>query len=214
MQQLRCSQGAWSARRAKWTVAGISALLLGAGAVTVQAQNRYFGNSAATAADTGIYIGAGYVRAQVNNVFGTTNYDFKIDDNAWKAILGIRPLPFLAAEANYVDLGHQSRTLLGGSSPSAHAEARAFDLFAVGLLPVGILDLYGKAGFARWELSGNFTGNGNSLFALDRHGTNFAWGAGAQVHFGPIGVRLEYEHFQMPDTDGARLYTAAATFTF
>ena len=30
----------------------------------------------------------------------------------------------------------------------------------------------------------------------------------------PLGARLEYEHFQMPYTDGARLFTAAVTFTF
>ncbi|MGH8226933.1 MAG: hypothetical protein ACREU3_03340 [Steroidobacteraceae bacterium] len=169
-------------------------------------------NSPATTSDTGIYIGAGYVRAQVNNVFGTSNYRFDIDDNSWKAILGIRPLPFFAAEANYVDLGHQSRGLLGGAPPYVHADARAFDLFAVGLLPLGAVDLFAKAGLARWELSGNFAGN--SLFALDQHGTNFAWGAGVQGHYGPIGLRLEYEHFQMPDTDGARLYSADVIFTF
>ncbi|MGH8261479.1 MAG: hypothetical protein ACREUG_17500 [Steroidobacteraceae bacterium] len=197
----------------KWLLAGASALALGAGTMTAHADG-YFGHSAATAADTGIYVGAGYVRAQVNNVFGTTNYNFKIDDNAWKAILGIRPLPFLAVEANYVDLGHQSQGLLGGNGPTGHADARAFDLFGVGLLPVGLFDLYAKAGLARWQLSGNFTGSNGSLLALDRHGTNFAWGAGAQAHFGPLGLRLEYEHFQMPDTDGARLYTAAVTFTF
>jgi len=171
----------------------------------------------ATQADTGLYIGAGYVRAQVNNVFGTTNYNFKIDDNAWKAILGARFLPFFAVEANYVDLGHQSQPLLGGNAPPGtcgHADARAFDLFGVGLLPLNMFDLYAKAGGARWELSGNVQGPNSSLFALDRNGTSFMWGAGGQVHFGPVGLRLEYEHFDMPDTDGARLYTAAVTFTF
>ncbi|HVS76110.1 MAG TPA: hypothetical protein VHE11_04190 [Steroidobacteraceae bacterium] len=67
---------------------------------------------------------------------------------------------------------------------------------------------------ARWKLSGDLQGPNNSLFALDRNGTSFAWGAGLQAHWGPIGGRLEYEHFQMPDTDGTRLYTAAITFTF
>jgi hypothetical protein len=175
---------------------------------------RWSGPNAATAADTGFYIGAGYVRAQVNNVFGTTNYNFKIDDNAWKAIVGFRPIPFFAAEANYVNLGHQSRVLLGGSPPYAHASARAFDLFGVGLIPLGPFDIYGKAGGARWQLSGNFLGQNNSLFELDRNGVNFAWGGGIQAHYGPLGVRFEYEHFQMPDTDGARLYTVGVTFTF
>ena len=199
------------------------ALAVGTGAAyaqeaTVQAQrgsswsDKWSGPNAATAADTGFYVGAGYVRAQVNNVFGTTNYNFKIDDNAWKAIVGIRVIPPFAAEANYVDLGHQSQVLLGGST--AHADARAFDLFGVGLLPLGPVDIFGKAGGARWELSRNLQGPNSSLLALDTNGVNFAWGGGIQAHYGPLGVRLEYEHFQIPDTDGARLFTVAATFTF
>ena len=167
----------------------------------------------AIAADTGLYVGAGYVRAQVNNVFDTNGYGFKIDDNAWKAILGFRPIPPFAVEANYVDLGHQSEGLLGGT-PFGHADARAFDVFGVGLLPLGPVDLYGKAGGARWTLSGGLRGLNNTLFALNRNGTSFVWGAGIQAHWGPLGARLEYEHFQMPYTGGARLYTGAVTFTF
>jgi len=175
--------------------------------------SRWGARDPATAADTGLYVGAGYVRAEVNNVFGTSNYNFKIDDNAWKAIVGFRPVPPFAVEADYVDLGHQSNVLFGGS-PRSHATARAFDIFGVGLIPLGPLDLYGKAGGARWTLSGDLQGPGSTLFALDRDGTSFVWGAGLQAHWGPLGARLEYEHFQMPDTDGARLYTGAVTFTF
>lgn len=198
-------------------LAVLGASFMGAGAGVAHAQSwsdRWSGPDAATVADTGLYVGAGYVRAQVNNVFGRTDYDFKIDDNAWKAIVGFRPIPFFAAEANYVDLGHQSQGLLGGNPPGGHADARTFDLFGVGLLPLGPVDLYGKAGGARWELSGDLQGPGSSLLALDRTGVNFVWGVGAQAHYGPIGARFEYEHFQMPDTDGARLYTVAVTFTF
>lgn len=168
----------------------------------------------ATAADTGLYVGGGYVRAQVNNVFGTTGYGFKIDDNAWKAIVGFRPIPPFAVEANYVNLGHQSDALLGGYNPYGHATSRAFDVFGVGLLPLGPVDLFAKAGGARWTLSGDTQGPNSSLFELNRSGTNFVWGAGIQAHWGPLGGRLEYEHFQMPYTDGARLFSADVTFTF
>ena len=202
---------------------GLCLCVMGAGVGAAYAQDqgrdqgmwssRWGAHDAATAADTGLYVGAGYVRAQINNVFGTTGYGFKIDDNAWKAIVGFRPVPPFAIEANYVNLGHQSQRLLGGS-PSGHADARAFDIFGVGLLPLGPIDIYGKAGGARWTLSGNVQGPNSTLFALDRSGTSFVWGAGIQAHWGPLGARLEYEHFHMPYTDGARLYTAAVTFTF
>lgn len=175
---------------------------------------RWGSHHPATVSDTGFYIGAGYVRARINNVFGTSGYGFKIDDNAWKAIVGFRPIPYFSVEANYVDLGHQSQGLLGGNAPYGHADVRSFDLFGVGYLPLGPVDLFGKAGGARWTLSGNLQGPNSTLFALNRNGTSFAWGAGVQAHWGPIGGRLEYEHFQMPYTDGARLFSADVLFTF
>lgn len=221
MLQLQRSPESRSSRRMSWALLSSCVLALSAAAGAAHAQDngswwsqKWNGASAATVADTGLYVGAGYVRAQVNNVFGTSDYNFKIDDNAWKAIVGFRPIPVFAAEANYVDLGHQSQGLLGGNPPGGHADARAFDIFGVGLLPLGAVDLFAKAGGARWELSGDLQGPGSSLIALDRNGTSFAWGGGIQAHYGPLGLRLEYEHFQMPDTDGARLYSVDATFTF
>lgn len=199
---------------------GLCLCVMGAGVGAAYAQDqgesssRWGAQDPATTADTGFYVGAGYVRAQINNVFGTTGYGFKIDDNAWKAIVGFRPIPPFAVEANYVDLGHQSQGLLGGNNPSGHADARTFDIFAVGLLPLGPIDLFGKAGGARWSLSGDLQGPNSTLFALDRNGTSFAWGAGIQAHVGSIGGRLEYEHFDMPYTDGARLFSADVIFTF
>ena len=76
------------------------------------------------------------------------------------------------------------------------------------------MDLFGKAGGARWPPTGDLQGPSSTLFALNRSGTSFLWGAGVQAHWGPLGGRLQYEHFQMPYTNGARLFSADATFTF
>jgi len=191
MQQLgRCVHGG---RCVRWMAGAPCALALVAVAVAGSAWADDSGTyltgqrNPYTAADQGLYIGAGYVRAQVNNVFGTSNYNFDIDDNAWKAILGFRFIPPFAVEADYVDLGHQSQQLLGGQPVNGHADARTFDLYGVGLLPLGMVDLFAKAGGARWTLSGNLTGPNSTLTALDRNGTSFAWGAGAQIHYGPVG---------------------------
>jgi hypothetical protein len=69
-------------------------------------------------------------------------------------------------------------------------------------LPVPFLDIFGKAGLARWPLDGR---DSSSLFALDDHGTDCAWGGGAQAHFGALGLRLEYEQFNVRNTDGPKL---------
>jgi outer membrane immunogenic protein len=164
---------------------------------------------AAQAEELGLYAGAGITRSDIDNVFDAGP---KINATAWKAILGFRPPGPFAIEANYLDLGSQTQHFAGLGN--THTDAKAFAAYAVGFLPlpVPIIDLYGKLGAARWQLDGNAT-NPN-LFAVSDRGTDFAWGVGAQAHFGRIAARLEYEQFDMRNTDGVKVYTLGATYTF
>ncbi|MBS0365915.1 MAG: hypothetical protein JSR67_08850 [Proteobacteria bacterium] len=73
-------------------------------------------------------------------------------------------------------------------------------------LPVPFIDVFGKAGLARWGLSGSNSG-GVALFSFSNHGTEFAWGAGVGAHLGNVGARLEYERFRIPQTNGARVFS-------
>jgi hypothetical protein len=159
------------------------------------------------------YVGAGISQARLDNIFGTGS-DFDLNHTAWKAFVGVKPLPFLGVEANYMDLGSESKCFgFGAFSDQAHAEAHAFSAFAVGFvpLPVPFVDIFGKAGLARWNLSGH---TDSSLFAIDDHGTDFAWGAGAQTRFGALGLRLEYEQFNVRNTDGAKVVSLDVSFHF
>lgn len=164
----------------------------------------------AQAADNGFYLGAGVTQAQVDGIFGS---QLDIDNTAWKLIAGFRPIDLLAVEANYMDLGSESRSF-GGGLASASVDAKAFAAYAVGFLPLPLplLDVYAKAGLARWDLQGN--ASGAVLTSVDDNGTEFAWGAGAQVSFGSLAARLEYENFDIQNTDGADLYTLGVTWTF
>jgi hypothetical protein len=56
----------------------------------------------------------------------------------------------------------------------------------------------------RWKLNGS---SENGLVAFSDRGTEFAWGVGAQAHVGKIGGRLEYESFNIPNTNGARVFS-------
>jgi len=164
---------------------------------------------AAQAEDLGLYAGAGITRPQIDNVFDAGP---KMNGTAWKAILGFRPPGPFAIEANYLDLGSQTRQFAGLGS--THTDAKAFAAYAVGFLPlpVPIIDLYGKLGAARWQLDS--TATNPNLFAVSDRGTNFAWGIGGQAHFGRIAARFEYEQFDMRNTDGVKVYTLGATYTF
>ena len=173
-------------------------------------------------ADNGlIYAGAGIVRDDLRDVTaGSVSSDIK--STSWKAYAGVRPISLFAIEADYTDLGSNSNTFLtqagtcpvGGCLVTSHADARAFAGYAVGFLPIPVpfLDVFGKAGLARWQLSQTSNAPMPQLFALSRNGTEFAWGGGAQVHVGNFGARLEYENFRIPNTNGADVVSLEVFF--
>lgn len=167
-----------------------------------------FGGTAAHAADNGFYLGAGVLQAKVDDVFDT---NLELDNTGFKIIAGFRPLDLLAVEANYMDLGDETRNLPLGVS--GQVDAKAFAAFGMLFLPIPIVDVYAKAGLARWELDGRVSGGG-SLLSTDDNGTEFAYGAGAQLQFGSLGARLEYESFDIDNTDGADLISLGITYTF
>src|SRR3982751_3516013 len=74
----------------------------------------------AQAADNGFYLGAGVT---------DTKFDAKdvgsveFDDNSFKLVAGIRPLDWLAIEANYIDLGSDSQQISPGVNSKIDANA-------------------------------------------------------------------------------------------
>ncbi|HUA26148.1 MAG TPA: outer membrane beta-barrel protein [Steroidobacteraceae bacterium] len=157
------------------------------------------------AADTNVYAGAGITSADVQNIEGT---GFNIDNTSVKALAGLR-FSLIGAEVDYYRLGNDSRNFYFGG---ANADAHAFAAYAVGYLPLPILDFFGKVGVDRWQLNGSSTNA--SLFQFSDSGTQFAWGLGAQEHFGNFLARVEYEHLAMSYTDGARVISLDVAYTF
>lgn len=171
-------------------------------------------------ADNGLfYLGAGISR---NSMSGITNASLdysSIDSTSWKAFVGLRPISVFAIEAGYVDLGSGRRTVIipgvgtcvigqpTCANSTSHSDASAFAGYAVGFLPIPLpfLDVFGKAGIARWKLNGSALGPFSPPPTFSNSGTGFAWGAGTQLHVGNIGARLEYESFRIPDTNGANV---------
>lgn len=162
-------------------------------------------------ADNGmLYVGAGISRDTLSDINNNGVSFTDIENTSWKAFLGVRPISAFAVEADYLDLGSQTSNFVSVS----HSDAKAFAGYAVGYLPIPIpfLDLFGKAGLARWQLSGSngMPGPELPLFSFSQSGTGFAWGLGTQVHVGNFGGRLEYETFSIPNTSGAHLVSLSA----
>jgi hypothetical protein len=169
----------------------------------------------ARAAERGFYFGAGMNRSEIGDASRGPLSSLDFDETAWKAIAGIRPLDFLAAELTYTDL--KNRPSFAGS-----AEATALSAWAIGLFPLPLVDLYGKVGIARWELD-SFPSpcpeqGGPCLLMLLAprfdSGRDVAYGVGAQAKLKRLAVRLEYERFDIDYTDGAEVYTLGITWTF
>lgn len=168
------------------------------------------GASAAHADNGLLYVGAGIANDSLKDVTATAS---NLNSTNWKVWAGVRPISVFAVEADYIDLGSESVTAPGGGT--THLSYKAFTGYAVGYLPIPVpfLDVFAKAGLARWSSSGSTSlGAPPGLFSLSDNGTQFAWGAGGQLHVGNFGARLEYENFSVRNTNGANLVSLSVFF--
>lgn len=171
----------------------------------------------ASAAERGFYFGAGVNRGEIDEAARGPFHTLDLDETAWKAIAGMRPFDFLAAELTYMDLGNEQGPF------EARAEVAAVSASVIGLFALPLVDLYGKAGIARWEIE-SFGGvqcaePGDLCLLIAQYprsdsGSDVLYGAGAQVKLKRLAVRLEYERFDIDYTDGVEAYTLGMTWTF
>lgn len=163
------------------------------------------GAVSAAADPLGFYLGAGLGRANVK----VDELGFSEHATGWKALVGLRPIPLLGAEMEYVDFGNPSISRAGLGSVGAKSRGAALFGLVYAPLPLPLLDLYAKAGLARLQSTADGQvaapcglGIPNcGLFRLDRTDTRFAYGAGAQVKIATLAVRLEYEQFSSRSGD-------------
>jgi OOP family OmpA-OmpF porin len=177
-----------------------------------------FGATAAWADNGVFYVGAGAVRNSVTDFTASAGGLPNLQNTSWKAFAGVRPLNWLAAEADYIDLGSASSTTgTGFDVVNSDVRGSAFAAYAVGFLPIPlpVVDIFGKAGFARWRLDGGYAAQFMPLSSkYSENGTEFAWGIGVQAHVSIFGARLEYEQFNIPNTSGAKIASLSVFLNF
>jgi opacity protein-like surface antigen len=187
-------------------------------------------SSAAWAEDpVGFYIGGGVGYSTIRSddpPYGFPGY-FNDHQTAWKAIVGIRPLPIVGAELEYIDFGQPSvDSYYNADYYGTDSHPRAAALFGVGYLPLPIpfFDIFGKAGVARLQTDVNTTvqscnaaGVCTEYVSFNRHdetANKLAYGVGVQskLLFG-LTFRAEYERISSTYGDPDAL-TVSATFSF
>jgi len=195
------------------------------------------GTSTSVMADNllGVYVGAGVGEAQVGNNYNYYNPfgyggNFHDRDAAWKVIVGMRPLPIVGAELEYIDFGSargDSGNYFGIYDYGVNAHPKATVLYGLGYLPLPlpIIDVYGKLGVARLQTDNSFDYNvcpGASATAspacvrvsrFDQQDTRFAYGAGVQGKFQDFAFRGEYERISSTFGD-PNAFTVSVTWTF
>lgn len=181
----------------------------------------------------GFYIGGSLGRADVHadrSVRATLDaldlHGSDLHHFGWKAMMGIRPLPIIGAEAEYIDLGNRSYG--SGIAPTVttgvvHDKGGALFGMLYAPIPVPFFDLYGKIGVARLrsDTRGETAGlvcpaivpSSCPFFESERTETRPAYGAGVQFKFGAAAVRVEYERFSV-STDRPDLTSIGFTWTF
>lgn len=134
----------------------------------------------------GFYIGAGVGSATLTLEDADTTSDFEGDDTAVRLIAGYRLFRYFAIEANYADYGTAEDLLFG---TKLRADFSAFNVSAVGLIPLGPVDLFGKLGVGAWE--GTLRDDFGDEFSEDN--VDPVAGIGVQFRSGQMAVRLEAE---------------------
>jgi hypothetical protein len=168
----------------------------------------------------GFYLGAGVGYSTVRSddpAYGLPGY-FNDHETAWKVIAGVRPIPIVGAEFEYIDFGHPSNAYgySGINNYGLDSHPRAAALFGVGYLPLPIpfIDVYGKAGIARLQTDvTTFVGQAGNYYRQDQTDNRFAYGVGVQSKSWGVTFRAEYERISSPYGDPDAL-TVSATWTF
>jgi opacity protein-like surface antigen len=172
----------------------------------------------------GLYIGAGVGQSNIGYTqFDDSGDSFRRNGSeplGWNAMIGLRPIPFLGAEAEYLDFGNTDlggRSIYSTSSESqgvlfGENHDRAAAVFAVGYLPLPIpwIEPFAKLGWGEiWDHQ-HFDAaivNGAATFlpfTQSTHSNGVAYGAGVQFHFGQLAARAQYEVISSSRSFGER----------
>jgi hypothetical protein len=165
--------------------------------------------------ENGFYFGGAAGRSQTRDKRGPGNI---VDDTdlGFKILGGWRPVDWFAVEGTYYDLGDVAlERNVPDLSPFA-LEQTAYGGYGVFLLDIARFDLFGKVGLIRSKA--DYTSNTliGPVTWTDRD-TDYAWGLGAQAHFGRAAARIEYERLHIsngPDFKSPKLVFVGMTWRF
>lgn len=170
----------------------------------------------AFAADNGFYLGGNIGSSLIEDrddidIEGEVE-EFDLDDNdfGWKAYAGYQFVPFLAVEGGYVDFGEIEDSI---GSVNIRSGLDGWSAFAVGKVPIAFVDLFAKFGIISYDIDVDLDAD-DFDDRISSSGEDVAYGLGAAVNLGKLGIRAEVERFDISDIDDLYLLSVGATYTF
>ena len=159
----------------------------------------------------GLYIGAGIGNTFYGGEFTDIENQVKdISENStgYKFFAGFSTPSIFGVEGGYRNFGTVKTNI---NNFEFESQTTGWDVYGMAHFEVlMILDLFAKAGVLFWK-----TESGLVQATLGSEtGTAFSWGIGAGVTLGPVGVRLEWENFQVQDPETLSAVMLGATFGF
>ena len=155
------------------------------------------------AAWAGAYVGAsiGQSEATFAGVDG--------DDSSWKIVGGYTFMKFVGVEGSYRNLGGASETV---GTTSFSTDLSSMDVFGVGTLPLGVVDVFAKLGYSRMKLEGDITDPGLPPLSVSFTENELAYGVGVAFGVSKVTVRVEFEAFDTAES--LNMLSAGAIFKF
>jgi hypothetical protein len=157
----------------------------------------------------GLYIGAGIGAASFKDNL-ESGVTFDEEDAAYKAFVGWRfdavPVIDLAVELAYTDFGKPSQ---GVNAQQFEINLRGPSIAGLLILPLGPIDLYGKAGVIDWKLDRTSAGTTRTSSGNDPF-----YGAGIGFYIWKLAFRAEYERYEIQDFDRVEMVSVHALFQF
>jgi opacity protein-like surface antigen len=158
----------------------------------------------------GLYVGAG-----IGNTFfgaeteiGEQVKDISENSTGYKFFAGFKTPTIFGIEGGYRNFGTVDTNI---GDLQFESQTKGWDVYGMAHFEVlKILDLFAKAGVLFWNSESKLVGQ----LLGENSGTDFSWGLGAGVSLGPIGVRLEYENFQIENLEALSAVMLSATFGF
>jgi len=149
---------------------------------------------ASLSSHAGGYVGMAMGVSHVDSLCQDSMTDCDEEPFALQMVLGYRPVPFLAVEAGYNIYGEQS--YVDTTEHTLTAELEGFSVSVLGIIPLGIIDVYGKIGAVRWEEEHDYSGR----TVYEDYGYAPLVGAGIGVNFTEnFSLRANVEGFNIND---------------